>query len=238
MLTIIDGKQTGSSESTKSPPSRYSKAVQLETTQHAVLAMLVFSIVALMANLSLPYLIIRPRPLSWQAKRRQSKTQAWLTLSRAWMCSHILTAMCLFGATLSDGFMTSAFFVSLMGVSWALTQWAPFAIITTEIANGTQAIQSIEGRPILSPFPPTPSSPRPQMMDTFGRAEIRSRAGTTMGVHNIAIAMPQMLSAVINSFIFWTCKQLQINDREAMVWVLRIGIIAALCAAYSARGTR
>lgn len=59
-----------------------------------------------------------------------------------------------------------------------------------------------------------------------------------MGVHNIAIALPQMLSAVVNSAIFWGCRRLDVGDLEAMRWVLRVGGVAALGAAWAARGIR
>lgn len=59
-----------------------------------------------------------------------------------------------------------------------------------------------------------------------------------MGVHNIAIAMPQMLSAVLNSAIFWGCRQLGVSDTEAMAWVLRVGVLAGIGAAVAARGIK
>ncbi|KAH7409292.1 MFS sugar transporter-like protein [Cadophora sp. MPI-SDFR-AT-0126] len=235
------------SESTGSSSTIYFQAVGVQSTQHAVMAMLLYSIVALMANLLLPHLISNsPSQASWQGKSISAPTRlSWFTLPRAWMCSHIITSICLFGATLGDCFMSSVVFVALLGISWALTQWAPFAIIMAEIAKSTSTPDpdKIE----LSLYPSSPSSSNTNHdeetqhltgTDTFKSPTIRLRAGTTMGVHNIAIAMPQMLSAVLNSAIFWGCRQLGVDERETMAWVLRVGVLAGLGAAVAARGIR
>lgn len=52
---------------------------------------------------------------------------------------------------------------------------------------------------------------------------------------NVAIATPQMFSAVVTALIFWGCRQLNIGETDAMRWVLRVGILAACCAAWTAR---
>ncbi|PVH88787.1 hypothetical protein DL98DRAFT_565662 [Cadophora sp. DSE1049] len=234
------------SESTGSASTIYFEAVGVQSTQHAIMAMLLYSIVAFMANLLLPHLITAPRPkTSWQGKAVLPGARlSWFTLPRAWMCSHILTSICLFGATLGDCFMSSVVFVSLLGISWALTQWAPFAIITSEIAQSSSTAHS--NKIELSLYPSSSSSQTDQDeetqhltgTDTFKSPTIRFRAGTTMGVHNIAIAMPQMLSAVLSSAIYWGCRELGVPDTEAMAWVLRVGVLAGLGAAVAARGIR
>ncbi|KAK0110641.1 hypothetical protein ONS96_002244 [Cadophora gregata f. sp. sojae] len=229
------------SESTGSSSTIYIEAVGVQSTQHAIMAMLLFSIVALMANLLLPHLISIPQC----RKTSPRNCLSWPTLPRVWMCSHILTSICLFGATIGDCFMSSVVFVSLLGISWALTQWAPFAIITAEIAHSSSVEHAnkmeLSIYPSSSSSSPTEHDEEIQHLtgpDTFKCPKIRSRAGTTMGVHNIAIAMPQMLSAVLNSAIFWSCRQLGVDDREAMAWVLRMGVLVALGAACAAREIR
>ena len=139
--------------------------------------------------------------------------------------------------------MSSVVFVALLGISWALTQWAPFAIITAEIAKSTNITRpdKIELSLYSSSSSATAQDEEMQHLtepDTFQKPTIRSRAGTTMGVHNIAIAMPQMLSAGLNSAIFWGCRQLGVSDTEAMAWVLRVGVLAGIGAAVAARGIK
>ncbi|RAL63400.1 hypothetical protein DID88_003824 [Monilinia fructigena] len=65
--------------------------------------------------------------------------------------------------------------------------------------------------------------------------DLKPRAGITMAIHNIAIAMPQMLSAMIGALIYWVCRQSNLGDTEAMRWVLRMGIVAGGSAAWFAR---
>ncbi|TVY18720.1 General alpha-glucoside permease [Lachnellula arida] len=217
--------------------TRFYNALKEQSIRHAVLAMLVFSIVALGVNLCLPYLITNtssPLELEWEKTAGvadaisrspgvgKRKIPRGLTLPRAWMISHIITALALFGATIGNSFMTSVSFISLLGISWTLTQWAPFALISAEIASSSDSISSdIEECP----------------SDQSGASKIvdlRPRAGVTMAIHNVAIATPQMFSAVVTALIFWICGQLGVGETDATRWVLRVGILAACCAAWTA----
>ncbi|KAM3064758.1 hypothetical protein ACMFMF_011753 [Clarireedia jacksonii] len=229
------------------PSTKFYNALRQQSIRHATLAMLVFSIVALIANLSLPYLIKNPdysftSELEWQkgeqlaigksdvSKVRRNTVRRSLTLPGVWMISHIINAFALFGATLGDGFMTSVLFVSLLGISWTLTQWAPFAMISAEIEFSTSTIASTR----LPNLEATEKDIEDQS-DNPESVDLRSRVGVTMAIHNIAIATPQMLSALVASVIFWGCKQFNIDETEALRWVLRMGVLAAGCAAWSAR---
>ncbi|TVY27464.1 General alpha-glucoside permease [Lachnellula hyalina] len=222
------------------PSTRFYNALKEQSIRHAVLAMLVFSIVALGVNLCLPYLITNTEPsspleLEWEKTTGvadaisgspgvgERRILRGLTLPRAWMISHIITALGLFGATIGNSFMASVSFISLLGISWTLTQWAPFALISAEIASSSD--------PILSDIEECPSD----QSGASKTVDLRPRAGVTMAIHNVAIATPQMLSAVVTALIFWICGQFGVGETDAMRWVLRVGILAACCAAWTAR---
>ena len=173
------------------------------------------------------------------------------TLARAWRYSHIVTSVCMLGATLGNDFIRSVVFVAMLGTSSALTQWAPFAIIGTEIAQdqrpegtdpcpqNTITASSWTGGDCTSSLLP---SQELDLEQTKGQArtsndaglEIRSRAATFLGLHNIAIALPQILSAVVNSVIYWLFGLLGLGESQAMAWTLRVRCFAAVAAAFFA----
>src|SRR5699024_5858862 len=57
------------------------------------------------------------------------------TLRRAWLMSHILFAMCMFSTFFISTPQAGTVFIALIGISWALTLWAPFAFISAEVAK-------------------------------------------------------------------------------------------------------
>ncbi|QSZ35096.1 hypothetical protein DSL72_007960 [Monilinia vaccinii-corymbosi] len=219
---------------------KFYKGLRQESIRHATLAMLVFSMVALATNLCLPYLVtdadFSTTEPDWQKAERSTDAKSGIfvvlkqkigscrKLGRVWMISHIITAIALFGMTIGGGFMTSVCFVSLLGISWTLTQWAPFAMISAEIAaSSIPDSKEIE------------NDTEDQYDISEGGNDLKPRAGITMAIHNIAIAMPQMLSAVTGAVIYSICRQSNLGDTEAMRWVLRMGIVAGGFAAWFAR---
>ena len=249
------------------PSRRFYDALHKQSSQHAVLVMLVFSIVALLSNLGLPYLVIPTtytEKSSIQASHELKESpelaqkpsvqavgipQLWRiylpTMPQAWMFSHIITSICLLGITSGNDFMTSVSFTSLLGVSWAFTQWAPFAIINAEIAKEAPLAQnSVLGSSTSSRVDTLERTgfdrsleldqEEAQSVGNRLRKKQNKRAGIIMGIHNIAIALPQIISAVLSSLIYLTAKWLNIGELDAMACVLRVGVLAGGCAAYSA----
>ncbi|KAG4029703.1 hypothetical protein MFRU_014g00080 [Monilinia fructicola] len=220
--------------------TRFYNGLRQQSIRHATLAMLVFSMVALATNLSLPYLVtdadFSTTEPEWQKDEGSAAVKSGIfvalkqkignlrKLGRVWMISHIITAIALLGMTIGDGFMTSVSFVSLLGISWTFTQWAPFAMLSAEIA-ASSIPESKESENDMEDQCDSPDS----------GGDLKPRAGITMAIHNIAIAMPQMLSAVIGALIYWLCRQSNLGDTEAMRWVLRMGIVAGGSAAWFAR---
>ncbi|KAH6696631.1 MFS sugar transporter-like protein [Leptodontidium sp. MPI-SDFR-AT-0119] len=195
------------------PSTKFYNALKDQSIRHAILAILVFSLVALGANICLPYLITDGRNspflelksekitpvadlVSSSPDAGERRLRRGLTLPRAWMISHIISALGLFGATLGNSFMASVSLISLLGISWTLTQWAPFALISAEIALSSDSIPfDIEDCPS-------------DQSDTSKTVDLRPKAGVTMAIHNVAIATPQMFSALVTASIFWGSRKL------------------------------
>lgn len=60
------------------------------------------------------------------------------TLRRAWFLAQLLFALCMFSTFFIKTPLQGTIMVALVGVSWSLTLWAPFALISAEISKREQ----------------------------------------------------------------------------------------------------
>ncbi|KAE8146020.1 Sodium/hydrogen exchanger family-domain-containing protein [Aspergillus avenaceus] len=142
------------------------------------------------------------------------------TLRRAWFLSHILFALCMFSTFFIYSYQAATVVIGIVGVSWALTLWAPFALISAEVAridaerrlrrhqaeatdtnvqyavgNASQLNPGVNGNADLEDGLAAPSKPRDE-------EENLAQAGIILGLHNVAVSAPQILSSLICSAIF------------------------------------
>ena len=136
----------------------------------------------------------------------------WLSLRRAWLLSHILFALC----------MASTFFIStptqatvltgVIGLPWALSLWAPFALISAEISKRDSEARRRGG--------------------SYAENKPEDQAGVILGLHNVAVAAPQIVATLVSSAIFKLAQKQRGEPYDTSVgWVLRFGGLAALVAA-------
>ena len=96
----------------------------------------------------------------------------------------------------------------VVGLSWALSLWAPFALISAEISKRDAMARRIGG-----------------VND--------DQAGVVLGLHNVAISAPQILATLVSSAIFRIAQKPRGKPGDDSVgWVMRFGGVAALVAAY------
>ncbi|GBF59851.1 general alpha-glucoside permease [Trichophyton mentagrophytes] len=180
-----------------------------------------------------------------------------LTLRKLWLISHILFALCMFSTVFVSSPAAGTVVIAIVGLSWALTLWAPFALISAEVAQRDTAHRrqrhSLRPRTASDPAP-IGSRPRPLQSDAGAhegdveeesssasvvghdagdKDETVDQAGIILGIHNVSISCPQIVSTLISSVIF---KALQ-KPRgaawdDSVGWVLRFGGCAALGAAW------
>ncbi|KAI0036808.1 MFS general substrate transporter [Vararia minispora EC-137] len=241
-------------------------------TRTGALAMLLYSIVATFAGTLLPRFARRdPRLLSendegddeddelskieqtvrqWQAdathRGHRIRLPAMpLLLRDVWMGALLLFAFLTFSTFLVTRVWQAIILVSLVGICWAIACWVPFAIImeflrdidreATGHANshadpipGGDLRQSREDEPLL----------QPRKKPIAG--------GTILGVHNLAIVMPQFVVALISSAIFRAVDAENVGVQEpgpqnsyygknGVAWVLRFGGLCALFGAAMCR---
>ncbi|KAI0719641.1 MFS general substrate transporter [Cerioporus squamosus] len=159
--------------------------------------------------------------------------------------------------------------VSLVGICWAVACWAPFAIIM-EFLKERERDANEDGEVIAREWARRPSHSRalstPVMRRNSRPAEgeraplLRRRSfdqhnpdaapqeavagGTILGIHNLAIVMPQFIVALASSAIFAIVDADVDNDpandsalygKNGVAWVLRFGGVCTLLGAFIAR---
>ena len=148
-----------------------------------------------------------------------------LTLRRLWLISHLVFCACMWLTFLVNSTTTATVLVGLVGIPWAVTNWAPFALISAEISK-RDAIR----RGIIRP-PPTRDG------ELLARREDDSQgadqAGVVLGIHNVALAAPQVIATLVSSAIFRALQKPRgsVGD-NSVAWVLRFGGVCALVAAW------
>ncbi|KAK8167284.1 hypothetical protein BC567DRAFT_13056 [Phyllosticta citribraziliensis] len=170
-----------------------------------------------------------------------------LTLRRAWLFSHIMFAVLMWSTLLVRSTVGATFIIALVGVPWAVANWAPFSLISSEISK-RDAIR----RGLIRPDDEDESSfsgPSSSASSTTTAAvnnrdanllasgedahEGADQAGVVLGIHNVAIAAPQVVATLVSSTIFRFLQKPRGSPGDASVaWVLRFGGVCALVAAW------
>ncbi|EME84705.1 uncharacterized protein MYCFIDRAFT_57326 [Pseudocercospora fijiensis CIRAD86] len=168
-------------------------------------ASMCFAVIGLAASLVLPM------TLSWRLnvqKKAHSNPQGivdqesnllhqCLTWSLGWI-AFLLLAAPMMGSQLSGTVL-----VALCGVSWAVSQWVPFAIIGQDVKIDRPAAEQDEDK-----------------------TEGLSKAGTTVGVYGIAVSLPQILAGLTNSVVYGVAESM--GSSAPTSWILALGGCAAL----------
>ncbi|KAK2766036.1 hypothetical protein FQN54_007551 [Arachnomyces sp. PD_36] len=166
-----------------------------------------------------------------------------LTLRRTWLISHILFALCMFSTFFISTPQAGTVVIALIGISWALTLWAPFALISAEVAQ-RDAEYLRQKHQEWQRSGSTPSLAEAGSLDLEhgdsnnsedggkGSEEV-DQAGVILGIHNVAVSFPQIIATLISSAIFQALqKQRGEAGDDSVGWVLRFGGLAALGAAF------
>ncbi|KAF5344144.1 hypothetical protein D9758_008829 [Tetrapyrgos nigripes] len=265
-----------------------------EATRRGEFAMLLYSIVAVVAGTVLPHLASRDRRLQghkndidedaetsrlrdmvrrWRAEAAQKGKPLRLPMT-PFLLRNIWTGALLFFSFLT--FMTffvktaveATVFIALVGICWAVAMWAPFAIIMEcrmlnfpellkEMSSVTPAerprqahIRTVSNPGLRSTHERQPLLRRRSHDDLESSAEDvpaqkEVAGGTILGVHNLAIVMPQFVVALVTSVIFRIVDgnggttapmdESTYYGKNGVAWVLRFGGLCTLFGAALAR---
>ncbi|KAI1145043.1 major facilitator superfamily domain-containing protein [Nemania diffusa] len=215
-------------------------------------ALLIFAITSLVTNVALPFFIDptydnhpaagkSPSQAQRMSEDDSSRIRRWLkrlvipgfTLRRAWMYSHILFAGSMFSALFVRTIQAATVLIGLIGITWALTLWAPWAIISAEISR-RQFIFRARKQQLRHLTEPSQGGPQVnhegQLQDDEREPD---QAGVILGIHNMAIASPQMIATLGSSIIFrFFQKPRGVPGDHSYSIVLASGGLFVLVAAY------
>lgn len=198
-------------------------AIFEQGTRVGAFALLLFAITTFSTSVLVPFLIIpaftapspadppTPSPLAHALRRLRIPG---LTLRRVWLLSHLAFFTLTWATLLVRSTHAAVALVALIGIPWAITNWAPFALIAADLA----------ARDARRRHTPATDGPRAE------------QAGIVLGIHNVAIAAPQVVATLLSSAIFAALQKPrgQPGD-ESLGWVLRVGGVFALGAAWWCR---
>ncbi|KAF3923691.1 hypothetical protein ABW20_dc0102028 [Dactylellina cionopaga] len=200
-----------------------------EATRVGTFALLVFAVVALFSNTVLP-VFIQPsfnptNPDDTGSKNHLAILQIpGLSLRRLWGLSHVIFAVSMWSTFFVKNTWGATALIAACGVPWAVTLWAPFALISSDISK-RDAIK----RGFLRSATP---SIRSGAGGEFGDEDYVDQAGIILGLHNFAIAAPQVIATIMSSLIFKLLQKPRgATGDTSMAWVMRFGGMAALLAA-------
>jgi solute carrier family 45 protein 1/2/4 len=199
-----------------------------DATRQGTFALLIFAIMGLLTNVFLPFFIeptYDAHPVTAAGESQASsikdyddEKKSWLdylvipgfTLRRAWMLAQLLFTGCMLCTVFVRSVTAATILIGLVGITWALTLWAPWAIISAEISrrdelrrlryaqqqgsSPSRAVASLDGY----------SSDGDSRDRELGNVEEddADQAGVILGIHNMAIAAPQIIATVLSSIIF------------------------------------
>jgi solute carrier family 45 protein 1/2/4 len=247
-------------------------------TRSGELAMLLYSIVAVLAGGVLPVFARRDRRLlpvegddeDAQIERFRSRLHLWRQegitklpkmpwlLRDIWTAAMILFTLLTFSTFWISTVKQATVAISLVGICWAVACWIPFAIIMellkemhAKIPHLPEAATEVsEHDPLLGRSSEVESDADAE--DDASDSGTRPAGGTILGIHNLAIVMPQFIIAIVSSVIFRIVDEsAPVLDpspspdlepdhntylgKNGVAWVLRFGGLCALIGAAACR---
>ncbi|KAI0024936.1 major facilitator superfamily domain-containing protein [Xylariomycetidae sp. FL0641] len=234
-------------------------ALYEKATRVGTFALLIFAVTSLATNVLLPFFIdptYDNNPVISNAPgeapgtfvgEENSDIKKWLrrlvipglTLRRAWMLSHLLFAAVMFCTVLVRTVEAATVLIGLVGITWALTLWAPWAIISAEISRRDVMYRARKQQMTSVAPEEQPDSPASAdgILDQERRLQDREdepdQAGVILGIHNMAIASPQMIATLGSSIIFRLFQKPRgVPGDHSIAIVLACGGVFVLIAAW------
>lgn len=254
-------------------------------TRSGEFAMLLYSIVGVVAGTLLPHLASRDHRLMGhkddvdedaELTRLRNTVREWraeavrhgkplrlpikpFLLRNIWTGALIFFAILTFSTFFITTVVQATIFITLVGICWAVAMWVPFAIIMEFLkeSSSTTSVPSLRpshSRALSTPSPYRPSGERQPLIRRHSHDQYEAEnegadpsapttGGTVLGIHNLAIVMPQFIVALVTSAIF------RIVDGDSPVdsgrttylgktgvgWALRFGGCCALVGALIVR---
>ncbi|KAF9697362.1 hypothetical protein EKO04_005062 [Ascochyta lentis] len=195
----------------------------IEMGKHAgTRASLVFASVTFASSLLLPLLarlsVLQQAPGGYVP----SVTLCTLSLGRVWQLAHCLFAALMLLSWVVYTVPAATIIVGVLGVAWSIASWAPYALISTEIASLKAREEACVG-----------------LAEKEGRWAANWLDENTAGImafHNMVISLPQICAALGCTFLF---KLVEMSGRDDPVaFAFKFAGIMAAAAAWMGRDLR
>ena len=138
----------------------------------------------------------------------------------AWAWTQILFATCILSTFFVKSLWGTYILVGLCGISWGITIWAPFSLISMAIQMENKCQTDLSGC---------------YQQRSANSDDIERRPGIIMALHNTAISAPQIVVIIISSIVFRLCSTGRGGDydqtQDGVAWILRITALSAIVAA-------
>ncbi|KAG2007431.1 sucrose transporter [Coprinopsis cinerea AmutBmut pab1-1] len=114
-------------------------ALDADATRMGSRALFYSSLIALVCNFALPLFILKSNPRNGlpEAQGRYSRfaipAVLKFHLASLWAFSHLIFALCMFATFFTHSLAGATALIAITGFSWAVTQWAPFALLAEAI---------------------------------------------------------------------------------------------------------
>ncbi|KJZ79017.1 hypothetical protein HIM_01790 [Hirsutella minnesotensis 3608] len=198
-------------------------ALYEQATRIGTFALLINAIVSLSTNVFLPFFIaptFDSQPVTGrEPDAAKSPKDSWLaglrhlqipgfTLKRAWLLSLILFAGVMFCTPFVRSVAAATVLIGLAGITWAMALWAPWAIISAEISRRDaldRARKLSDSMSIGHAIDHEASADVTWDSNSESAPDADAspdQAGVILGIHNMAIAVPQIIATVGSSIIF------------------------------------
>lgn len=219
-----------------------------DATREGTFALLIFAITGLATNVFLPFFISPTYeaakaggPGDVAGKDYDEEKKSWLdylvipgfTLRRAWMYSQILFFGSMLCTVIVRSVAAATVLIGLVGITWALTLWAPWAIMSAEISSRDEARRARYARRNNFLASGRGLSSLDGDDDPEEEEEAADQAGVLLGIHNMSIAAPQIIATVASSIIFrFFQKPRGVPGDHSIAIVLALGGFTVLVSAW------
>jgi len=181
-------------------------------------------------------------------------------LRNIWTAALVLFGLLNFSTFFITTVVQATVYISLVGICWAVAMWVPFAIVMEMLkeppAPIVQDTRPTHIRNFSAPNQPARYDERQPLIRSRSYDEYDANAeddmpetslagGTVLGIHNLAIVIPQFVVAIVTSIIFGivdgTSTTGFVKDtntylgKNGVAWALRFGGACSLLAAVIAR---
>ncbi|KAJ6545923.1 major facilitator superfamily domain-containing protein [Mycena sp. CBHHK59/15] len=187
------------------------------------------AILALLTNILLPSFAATSRPAQIEGNNRLGigiPPSFKVSLSTLWACSHLLFGVCMLGTFFVSTVDHAIFLITLTGIPWAVTQWAPFSLLAEAILTSSPTIHPDgprdEAHPLLALQNDRRCStssldeeramkgPQPDAEDFESVAfkldadapNLSAKAGIILGIHIVFVVIPQFLITILCVIVF------------------------------------